>query len=86
MKNVWNILFDTHYEYVPSIFVPINWQDRDFLPMPFKRVRTGIGQFWKVIEIDNAFFQDLESFATGRFFKLAIEKLWIFFLENSRIY
>ena len=62
-----------------QVFLPINWQDRDFLPMPFKRVRTGIGQFWKVMEIDNAFFQDLESFEKGRFFQIGYRKVVDFF-------
>ena len=38
------------------------------------RVRMGFGKLWKVMEIDNAIFQDLESFGKGRFFKMAMEK------------
>ena len=38
----------------------------------------GFGTFWKVMEIDNAIFQYLESFETGRFFKMAMEKFGIF--------
>jgi len=29
---------------------------------------------WKVIEIDSAIFQDLESFGKEKFFKMAMEK------------
>ena len=43
------------------------------------RVRTGFGKSWKVLEIDNTFFQDLESFGKFLFRLLAMEKLWIFF-------
>ena len=45
------------------------------------RVRKYFGKFWKVMEIDNAIFQDLESFGNERFFKLAMEKLWTFWGE-----
>ena len=34
--------------------------------------------FLKVIEIDNAIFQDLENFVKGRLFIMAMGKLWIF--------
>ena len=34
--------------------------------------------FWKVREIDNAIFEDLESFEQGKFFIMSIEMLWIF--------
>ena len=29
---------------------------------------------WKVLEIDNAIFQDLDSFGKGKFFNLSIEQ------------
>ena len=46
-------------------------------------VRTGFGTFWKIMEIENAIFQDLESFRKDRIFKLAMEKFWIFVWKNS---
>ena len=39
----------------------------------FGNVRGSYG-FWKVMETDNAVFQDLESFGKGRFFKMAMGK------------
>ena len=51
---------------------------------PYTRVRTGFGKFWKVLEIDNAIFQDLESFGKESIFKMAVEKFWIFIWKNSR--
>ena len=39
----------------------------------------GFGTFWKVMEIDNAIFQYLESFGTGKFFKMAMESLGFLF-------
>jgi hypothetical protein len=42
------------------------------------RVRTGFGKSWKVLEIDNGFFQDLASFGKWLFGPLGYEKLWIF--------
>ena len=53
--------------------------------LEISRILTGIGGFWKVIKIDNAIFQDLESFGKGRFLKLAMEKCCIFIRQNSRI-
>jgi len=44
------------------------------------RVRTSIGNFWKVMEIDNAFFQDMESFGKKGF----LNKLWKSFGFLSR--
>ena len=41
--------------------------------------------FWKVMEIDNAIFLDLESFGKERFFKMAMEKFWIFIWRNSEM-
>ena len=35
------------------------------------------------MEIDNAIFQDVESFGKERFFKMAVEKFWIFLWEDS---
>ena len=32
----------------------------------------GFGRFWKVMEIYNAIFQDLESFGKGTFFTMAM--------------
>jgi len=48
------------------------------------RVRTGFGKFWKVMEIENVFFQDLENFGKGRIFKMAMEMFWIFVRKNSK--
>ena len=38
------------------------------------------------LDIENAIFQDLESFGKGAFFKMAMEKFWIFeiYLEFSQ--
>jgi len=36
------------------------------------------------MEIENAFFQDLESFGKERIFKMVIEKFWIFVWKNSK--
>ena len=36
------------------------------------------------MEIDNAILQDLESLGQKKFFKMAIEKLWIFLWESIR--
>ena len=38
-----------------------------------------------VMEIDNSLFQDMESYGKERFFKMAMEKRWIFVWENSMI-
>ena len=38
------------------------------------RVRAGFGKFWKVMEIENAFFHDLESSRKGGFLKMTMEK------------
>ena len=38
------------------------------------------------MEVDNAIFQDLESFVKRRFFKMAMEKFWIFVWKNSKKY
>ena len=35
----------------------------------------GFEKCWKVMEINNAIFQDLESFGKGRFFSMTLE-LW----------
>ena len=40
--------------------------------------------FWKVVEIENSIFQDLESFGKERIFKMAMEKFWISVWENSK--
>ena len=54
--------------------------------MGLDRIRTFFGKFWEVIEIDNAIFQGLESFWGKRYFsKMAMEKIWIFDWENSKI-
>ena len=42
------------------------------------------GKFWNVMEIDNTIFEDLESFGKGIFFKMAVEKFWIFVWEYSK--
>ena len=36
------------------------------------------------MELDNAIFQDLESFSKKKFFKMVMERFWIFW-ENSKI-
>ena len=41
--------------------------------------------FWKAMEIDNAIFQNLESFGKEKLFKMAMEKFWIFAWANSKI-
>ena len=43
------------------------------------------GKFWKVKVIDNAIFQNLESFGKDKFLEIAMEKFWIFVWENSKI-
>ena len=48
------------------------------------RVCAGFGKVWKAMEIDDAIFQDLKSFGRGRFFKMAMEKLWIFVWKNCK--
>ena len=42
------------------------------------RVSESFGKFWKVMEIENAIFQDQKSFRNERIFKMAFEKSWIF--------
>ena len=37
----------------------------------------GFGKFWKVMEIDNAIFQDLGMFGKEKYSKMAMEKFWI---------
>ena len=49
------------------------------------RFRTGFGRLRKVMEIENAIFQDLESFGKEKFFKVAMEKFWICARDNSKI-
>ena len=44
------------------------------------RIHAG---FWKVLEIENAFFQDLESFGKEMIFKMAMESFGLLF-GNSR--
>ena len=36
--------------------------------------------FWKVMEINNAIFQDLESFGKEKFFKMVVENFLDFYL------
>ena len=50
------------------------------------RVRMVFGKFWKVMEIDYAIFQDLESFGKKEFFNMAMEEFLIFVGENPKIY
>jgi len=47
-------------------------------------VPTGFGKFWKVMTIDNAIFQDLEGLGKEKFFKMPLEKFWIFVWESSK--
>jgi hypothetical protein len=50
------------------------------------RVRTGFGKSWKVLEIDNGFFQDLESFGKWIFGPLGYGKVIWIFLSLSSLY
>ena len=36
------------------------------------------------MEIENAIFQDMESFGKKRIFKMTIDKFWIFVSKNSK--
>ena len=47
-------------------------------------VRTGSGKLSKVMEIDNAIVQDLESFGKRDVFQSGYEKFWNFVWENSK--
>ena len=47
------------------------------------RVHVG---FEKVLEIDNAIFQDMEILERERFFKMAMEEFWIFVWKKSNIF
>ena len=40
------------------------------------RGSTGVGKFRSVMEIENALFQDLESYRKERIFKAAMVKFW----------
>ena len=40
--------------------------------------------FWKVMEIENAIFQDLECFGKERIFKMALEIYSIFIWKSSK--
>jgi hypothetical protein len=44
----------------------------------YGRVRTGFGKSWKVLEIDNGFFQDLDSFGKLIFGPLGYGKVMDF--------
>ena len=44
----------------------------------------GFGKFWKVTDIENSIFQDLESFREERILKIAMEKFWIFVNKNAK--
>ena len=48
------------------------------------RARTGFEKFWKVMEIENAVFQELESFGKENF-QNGYGKFWIFVRKNSKI-
>ena len=41
----------------------------------------GLYRLWKVMDVDSAIFQDLESFAKRRFFNMAMKNFWIFVLK-----
>ena len=47
--------------------------------------RMGFGKFWTVKEIDITIFQDLESLGKKKFFKMVMEKFWIFVWKSSKI-
>ena len=44
-------------------------------------VLAGFREFWKVTEIKNAIFHDLESFGRERIFKIAMKKFWLLFVK-----
>ena len=46
---------------------------------------TGVVWCWKVLEIDNAIFQDLQCYGKMKIFKMTMEKFWIFVLESFEI-
>ena len=45
----------------------------------------GFEKFWKVLGIDSAVFQDLESFGTRKVFQNVEGKFWMLVWENSKI-
>ena len=49
------------------------------------RARTGFEKFWKVMEIENAVFEELESFGKERSFQNGYGKFWIFVWKSSKI-
>ena len=55
-----------------------------FLLLRGKCYTQGLHAFWKGIGTDYTVFQDLESFRKGRFFKMSIEKFWIFVWETLK--
>ena len=56
-----------------SALIHLSWSVRFF------------GKFCKVLEIENAIFQDLENFVKEMIFKMAMEELWICVWKNSKI-
>jgi len=45
----------------------------------------GFRKFWKVMEIENFIFQDLESFGKARMFKMTMDNIWFCVWKNSKI-
>jgi hypothetical protein len=61
------------------LYLQNRWARREScVPNKFYRVRTGFGKSWKVLEIDNGFFQDLESFGNLIFGPLGYGKVMDF--------
>jgi hypothetical protein len=58
---------------------PVNTTSCDIV-QTIIRGRTGFGKSWKVLEIDNGFFQDLESFGKLIFGPLGYGKVMDFFV------
>ena len=49
------------------------------LKAKYRQSPYGSGTFWKVVEIDNTTYHDLESFGKRSAFKMAMEEFWILF-------
>ena len=43
------------------------------------------GKFWKVMEIENAIFHNLESFGKEMIFEMAMRKCWIVWKKSNHI-
>ena len=60
-----------------AVIIVINFSNnpRFFHVRHSRQVRTGFGEFWKAMEIDDAIFQDLESFGKREVFQTGCGKL-----------